>query len=93
MLGTAWFNGLNNLLLHYTFKIPNSWFSEVTPQDKQRAVVKKRVFHGRKKVGKEDGIPERIRDMTVTRKTYAKWKPLSLSTKKYTKQAIENTVL
>ncbi|KAJ7373794.1 hypothetical protein OS493_009116 [Desmophyllum pertusum] len=37
--------------------------------------------------------PERIRDMTVTRKTYAKWKPLSLSTKKYTKQAIENTVL
>ncbi|KAL9980909.1 hypothetical protein ACROYT_G009551 [Oculina patagonica] len=67
--------------------------SEDSPHGKERAVIKKRVFQRKTQVRKEDGIPERIRDMTVTRKTYARWKPLSLSTKKYTKQTIENTVL
>lgn len=67
--------------------------AEVSPHGKQREVVKKRVFQRKNQARKEVGIPERIRDMTITRKTYAKWKPLSLSTKKYTKQMIDNTVL
>ena len=67
--------------------------AEALPHGKQREVVKKRVFQRKNQAGKEVGIPERIRDMTITRKTYAKWKPLSLSTKKYTKQMIDNTVL
>jgi len=75
----------------------NNWFilatAEASPHGKQREVVKKRVFKRKNQAGKEVGIPERIRDLTITRKTYAKWKPLSLSTKKYTKQMIDNTVL
>lgn len=69
--------------------------AEVSPLVKQRESVKKRVFQRKNQATcrKEVGIPERIRDLTITRKTYAKWKPLSLSTKKYTKQMIDNTVL
>ena len=67
--------------------------AEASPHGKQREVVKKRVFQHKNQAGKEVRIPERIRDLTITRKTYAKWKSLSLSTKKYTKQMIDNTVL
>ena len=67
--------------------------AEVSPHGKQREVVKKRVFQHKNQPRKEVRIPERIRDMTVTRKTYAKWKPLSLSTRKYTKEVVDNTVL
>ena len=67
--------------------------AEESPYGKQREIVKKKVFQHKNQARKEVGIPERIRDMTITRKTYAKWKPLSLSTKKYTKQMIDNTVL
>lgn len=55
--------------------------------------TKKRIYQKRKQTVKADAAPERIRDMTVTKKTYAKWKPLSLSTKKYTKQVLESTML
>ena len=65
----------------------------MSPHGKQRESVKKRVFQRKNQARKEVGIPERIRDLTITRKTYAKWKPLSLSTKKYAKQMIDNTVL
>lgn len=66
---------------------------EVSPHGKQREVVKKRVFQHKNQPRKEVRIPERIRDMTVTRRTYAKWKPLSLSTRKYTKEMVDNTVI
>jgi len=62
--------------------------SEIT--DKQRAVTMKRVY---KRRNQAEAAPERIRDMTVTKKTYAKWKPLSLSTKKYTKRVLESAIL
>jgi len=67
--------------------------AQASPYGKHREDVKKRVFQRKNQAGKKGGIPERIRDLTITRKTYAKWKPLSLSTKKYTKQMIDNTVL
>ena len=59
----------------------------------QKVVEKKRTYPKRNKTVKADEAPERIRDMTVTKKAYAKWKPLSSSTKKYTKQVLESTIL
>ena len=65
--------------------------SEVT--DQHKTVAKKRVYKRRIQPKGADAAPERIRDMTVTKKTYAKWKPLSSSTKKYTKQVLESAIL
>lgn len=62
-----------------------------TPKGKQR--TKKKVFSKRGKALKDNGTPQRIQDITVTKRTYARWKPLCLSTKTYTKQVIENTIL
>ncbi|KAM7451885.1 hypothetical protein ABFA07_000503 [Porites harrisoni] len=59
----------------------------------QKVIEKKRTYPKRNKIVKADEAPERIRDMTVTKKAYAKWKPLSTSTKKYTKQVLESTIL
>lgn len=67
-----------------------SFTGESEISDKQRAVTMKRVY---KRRNQAEAAPERIRDMTVTKKTYAKWKPLSLSTKKYTKQVLESAIL
>lgn len=60
---------------------------------KQSTVTKKRVYQRRKPAKQADATPEHIRDITVTKKTYARWKPLSSLTKKYTKQVLESTVL
>lgn len=62
----------------------------------QKVIEKKKTYpkrSKRNKTVKADEAPERIRDMTVTKKAYAKWKPLSSSTKKYMKQVLESTIL
>ncbi|CAH3187261.1 unnamed protein product [Porites evermanni] len=59
----------------------------------QKVVELKRTYPKRNKTVKADEAPQRIRDMTVTKKAYSKWKPLSSSTKKYTKQVLESTIL
>lgn len=60
-----------------------------TPKSKQRT----NLFHERGKALRDDGTPQRIQDITVTKRTYARWKPLCMSTKTYTKQVLENLIL
>lgn len=60
-----------------------------TPKSKQRT----NLFHERGKALRDDGTPQRIQDITVTKRTYARWKPLCMSTKIYTKQVLENLIL
>lgn len=58
------------------------------------STASKKEGHKRKKRGKEDNeAPKNIKDMTISKTTYAKWRPLNPATNMYAKQVLESTIL
>ena len=42
---------------------------------------------------KEGSIPDRIKDVSVTKKAFAKWKPLNKLTKEFAEEILKSTIL
>lgn len=61
--------------------------------EKQKTTPKKGVTQRNKRVEETNKMPKHIKDITVGRKTYAKWRLLNPVTKAFTEQALESAML
>ncbi|KAK2562344.1 hypothetical protein P5673_014624, partial [Acropora cervicornis] len=62
-------------------------------KEKQKTTPKKGVTQRKKRVEETNKMPKHIKDITVGRKTYAKWRLLNPVTKAFTEQALESAML
>lgn len=60
---------------------------------KQKTTPKKGVTQRKKRVEEANKTPKHIKDITIGRKTYAKWRLLNPVTKMFTEQALESAML
>lgn len=76
------------LLLFFSLCVSDYEISE-----KQKTTPKKGVKQRKQSVEKAGKMPKHIKDITISRKTYAKWRLLNPATKTFTEQALEITML
>lgn len=62
-------------------------------KEKQKTTPKKGVTQRKKRVEETNKMPKHIKDITIGRKTYAKWRLLNPVTKAFTEQALESAML
>lgn len=62
-------------------------------KEKQKTTPKKGVTQRKKRMEETNKMPKHIKDITVGRKTYAKWRLLNPVTKAFTEQALESAML